>query len=208
VSEAEELRRVLPVVEALAGDPRFVLSIDTMKPAVASAALARGAAIVNDVTGLREPAMRAVVAETGAGAVAMHMQGTPATMQADPRYGDVVAEIRESLRQSMESSLRSGIDMLRLSLDPGIGFGKTAAHNLTLLRRLGELEVEGRPLTLGVSRKSFLSLASGSPRAEDRAWPTVAITSLARTLGARIFRVHEVRPNLEALRMTEAILHA
>jgi dihydropteroate synthase len=172
-----------------------------MKPAVAAAAVARGASIINDVRGLRDAEMRAVVAETGAGAIAMHMQGMPATMQVAPSYADVVAEIRDSFRQTVESSLRSGIDMMRLALDPGIGFGKTAAHNLTLLRRLAELPVEGRPLVLGVSRKSFLGAS-----VEERAWPTVAITSLARTFGARVFRVHDVRPNVEALRMTEAIV--
>ncbi len=208
VSEAEELRRVLPIIEALAGETRFVLSIDTMKPAVAAAAVARGAAIVNDVTGLRDPAMRAAIAESGAGAIAMHMQGTPRTMQHAPHYADVVAEIRDSFRQTIESSLRSGIDMMRLSIDPGIGFGKTVEHNLTLLRRLPELAVEGRPLVLGVSRKSFLAKVTGAARDEAPSWPTVAITSHGRTMGARVFRVHEARPNLEALRMTEAILHA
>lgn len=203
VEEAEELRRVLPVIEALADDPRFVVSIDTMKPRVAAEAVRRGAAIVNDVSGLREPAMRAVVAETGAGAIVMHMQGLPATMQIAPHYEDVVREIGESFRQTIDSSLRSGIDMVRLALDPGIGFGKTAAHNLTVLRRLGELTDMARPIVLGVSRKSFLA-----PRMEDRSWPTVALTSFGRTHGAHVFRVHEVRPNLEALRMTEAILHA
>jgi dihydropteroate synthase len=147
--------------------------------------------------------MRAVVAGTGAGAIAMHMQGTPATMQLAPHYDDVTREVGETFRQIIDSSLRSGIDMVRLALDPGIGFGKTAAHNLTLLRRLQELTDLSRPVAIGVSRKSFLGA-----RMTDRAWPTVAITSFARTLGARIFRVHEVRANVEALRMSEAILQS
>jgi dihydropteroate synthase len=206
VSEAEELRRVLPVVERLAGDTRFVLSIDTMKPGVARAALEAGAGIVNDVTGLREPAMREVVRTAGAGAIAMHMQGSPRDMQRAPHYDDVVAEIRNFFRQTFSACLACGIDPMRLAFDPGIGFGKTVEHNLALLRNLDAMRVEGRPLVLGVSRKSFLGKVNGSEALADRAWPTVALTSYGRTRGANVFRVHEARPNWEALRMTEAIL--
>jgi dihydropteroate synthase len=205
VDEQEELRRVLPVIERLAGDDRFVLSIDTMKPSVAAAAVERGAGIVNDITGLRAPEMREVVRKTGAGAIAMHMQGTPQTMQQAPHYGDVTAEIRDFFRQTYTCCLRSGIDMMRLAFDPGIGFGKTLAHNLALLRSLPELRVENRPLVLGVSRKSFLGTLIGTTAVEDRSWPTVAVTSYGAGRGANVFRVHEVRPNLHALRMTEAI---
>jgi dihydropteroate synthase len=206
VEEAEELRRVLPVIERLAGDPRCVLSIDTRKPAVARAALECGAAIVNDVTGLRAPAMREVVRATGAGAIAMHMQGEPQTMQNAPHYANVTAEIREFFRQTFEASVACGIDPMSLAFDPGIGFGKTVAHNLALLRNLASMRVGGRPLVLGVSRKSFLGKVLDSAALEDRAWPTVALTSHGRARGAAIFRVHEVRANAHALRMTEAIL--
>lgn len=206
VPEAEEIRRVVPVIEQLAGAPRFVISIDTMKPNVARAAMQAGAAIINDVSGLRSEAMRDVVRETGAGAIAMHMQGMPQTMQIAPHYEDVVAEIREFFRQTFDDCLRSGVDPMRVAFDPGIGFGKTVAHNLALLRNLDFMQVGERPLVLGVSRKSFLGKIAGSPELSDREWPTVAITSHGRSHGARVFRVHSVKPNLEALRMTEAIL--
>lgn len=206
VPEEEEIRRVVPIIERLAGDPRFVLSIDTMKPNVARVAVAAGAAIINDVSGLRSEEMREVVRESGAGAIAMHMQGTPQTMQLAPHYDDVVTEIREFFRQTFEACLRSGIDPMRVAFDPGIGFGKTVAHNLTLLRNLDSLQVADRPLVLGVSRKSFLGKIVGSSELSDREWPTVAITSHGRSHGASVFRVHSVKPNLEALRMTEAII--
>jgi dihydropteroate synthase len=207
VAEAEELRRVLPVIERLAGDGRFALSVDTMKPGVARAAIEAGAAIVNDVTGLRDPAMREVVRETGAGAIAMHMQGEPRTMQVAPHYEDVVGEIRLFFRQTLEACLACGIDPMTLAFDPGIGFGKTLAHNLALLRGLDAMRAGGRPLVLGVSRKSFIGKVLGSAAMEDREWPTVALTSYGRGAGAQVFRVHAVRPNVEALRMTEAILN-
>ncbi len=216
VGEAEEMRRVLPVIARLAAlpsslshlpSPHFAISIDTMKPAVARAALAAGAEIVNDVTGLRDPAMREVVRATGAGAIAMHMQGTPRDMQLAPQYGDITVEIREFFRQTFDGCLRCGIDPMRLAFDPGIGFGKTLAHNLALVRNLDSMRVGGRPLVLGVSRKSFIGKALGTDAMEDRAWPTVALTSYGRAHGAGIFRVHDARPNAEALRMTEAILN-
>jgi dihydropteroate synthase len=207
VDESEEMRRVLPVITRLRELPAFpAISIDTMKPAVARAAVAAGAEIINDVTGLRDPAMREAVLETGAGAIAMHMQGTPRDMQVAPHYGDVNAEIREFFRQTFDACLRCGIDPMRLAFDPGIGFGKTLAHNLALIRNLDSMRVGGRPLVLGVSRKSFIGKALGTDAAEDRAWPTVALTGYGRAKGASVFRVHDVRPNAEALRMTEAIL--
>ena len=212
VSEAEEMRRVLPVIERLSLlnarlASRIIISIDTMKPAVARAAIECGAAIVNDVTGLRDPAMREVVRTTGVGAIAMHMQGEPRTMQRAPRYDDVCGEIREFFRQTFAACLRSGIDPMRLAFDPGIGFGKTVEHNLALLRNLDSMRAGGRPLVLGVSRKSFLGKVLGSDATGDREWPTVALTSHGAARGANVFRVHEVRANVEALRMTEAILH-
>jgi dihydropteroate synthase len=211
VSEAEEMRRVVPVIERLvelnAQRPSFpVISIDTMKPTVAAAAVAAGAEIINDVTGLRDPAMREVVRASGAAAIAMHMQGTPRDMQVAPHYEDVTAEVREFFRQTFAACLGCAIDPMCLAFDPGIGFGKTVAHNLALIRHLEALRVEGRPLVLGVSRKSFIGKALGTTEVADRAWPTVALTSYGRTRGANVIRVHEARPNAEALRMTEAIL--
>jgi dihydropteroate synthase len=205
VSAEEEAARVLPVIERLAWHG-LLLSIDTMKPAVAQAALQAGAAIVNDVSGLRDPAMREVVRASGAGAIIMHMQGIPRDMQRAPSYDDVVSEVRQFFRQQEAACITSGVDPQCLAFDPGIGFGKTVGHNRALLRSLGELAPAERPVVLGVSRKSFLGEAIGSRALEDRAWPTVALTSYARTLGARVMRVHEVRANLEAMRMTEAIL--
>jgi dihydropteroate synthase len=206
VDEAEELRRVLPVIERLAGDARFVVSIDTRKPAVARAAIERGAAIVNDVSGLRDPAMRAVVRASGAGAIAMHMQGDPQTMQRAPSYANVVVEIGNFFRQTFDASVACGIDPMCLAFDPGIGFGKTVGHNLALIRNLDSMRVAGRPLVLGLSRKSFLGKVLGTSALEDREWPTVALTSYGRARGAEVFRVHAVRENWQALRMTEAIL--
>jgi dihydropteroate synthase len=206
VSQEEEMKRVLPVIEQLAGDPRFAISIDTMKPAVARAAMERGAQIVNDVTGLRLRAMREVVRETGAAAIVMHMQGMPRDMQLAPHYNDVTSEIREFFRQILDACINCGIPPVSLAFDPGIGFGKTLTHNLALLRHLEFMRIDDRPLVLGVSRKSFLGSAIGSQTFEDREWPTVALTSYGRTRGANVLRVHEVTPNLQALRMTEAIL--
>ena len=201
------MRRVLPVIERLAGEKSIAISIDTMKSGVARAAMERGAKIINDVTGLRDPAMREVVRSTGAAAVIMHMQGDPLTMQAAPHYDDVTREVGEFFRQRLELCLASGIDPTRLAFDPGIGFGKTVAHNLTLLGNLEFVRVGERPLVVGVSRKSFLSKVTGTERVEDRDWPTVALTSFLRERGANIRRVHDVQPNVQALRMTEAILH-
>ncbi len=206
VSEEEELRRVIPVIGQLARQSTCVLSIDTMKPAVARAAMAAGAAIINDVSGLRDPAMIEVARQTGAGVIAMHMQGTPGTMQTAPHYEDVCSEVREFFRQAYDRCLACGMIAARIAFDPGIGFGKALAHNLALLRNLASMRVAGRPLVLGVSRKSFIGKVLGTTALEDREWPTVALTSYGRTQGANVIRVHAVRPNVEALRMTEAIL--
>ena len=210
VAESEELKRVLPVVERLASFPghgeKFVISVDTMKPSVARAAMQAGASIINDVGGLRDEAMIEVAKETGAGVVIMHMLGSPRTMQTAPRYADVTGEVRDFFCQTMERCITSGVPATRIALDPGIGFGKTVDHNLTLLRRLPDFADIGRPLLVGVSRKSFIGRAIDSDSMDDRAWPTVAMTSFCRERGARAFRVHDVKPNLEALRMTEAIL--
>jgi dihydropteroate synthase len=206
VSEEDELRRVIPVIERLARHTALCLSIDTMKPTVARAAMAAGASIINDVSGLRDPAMLAVAGETGAAVIAMHMQGQPRDMQVAPHYEDVCGEIREFFRQTYARCLACGMIAARIAFDPGIGFGKALAHNLTLLRHLDSLRVADRPLVLGVSRKSFIGRVLGSDALEDREWPTVALTSYGRAKGASVIRVHAVRPNVEALRMTEALL--
>ena len=208
VSPAEELRRVLPVIEALAAQSSALISVDTSKPEVAREALRHGASVVNDITGLRQAPMRRVLLESGAGAIAMHMQGSPATMQAAPVYADVVSEVSAFLKESLRLCVEEGIAPEQLLFDPGIGFGKTVQHNLLLLRHLESIQAAGRPVALGVSRKSFLGALTGSPALEDRAWPTVALTSFARSRGAVLIRVHEVKANAEALRMTEAILEA
>jgi dihydropteroate synthase len=208
VSPAEELRRVLPVIEALAAQSSALISVDTSKPEVAREALRHGASVVNDITGLRQAPMRRVLLDSGAGAIAMHMQGNPATMQAAPAYADVVSEVCAFLRESLRLCIEDGIAPEQILFDPGIGFGKTVQHNLLLLRHLESVQAAGRPVALGVSRKSFLGALTGSPALEDRAWPTVALTSFARSRGAVLIRVHEVRANAEALRMTEAIMEA
>ena len=200
-----ERARVVPVIEALrAAAPDVLISIDTSKASVATAALEAGADIINDVTALRgDPAMAGVAAARGAGVCLMHMQGTPRDMQDDPRYDDVVADVRHFLEESLRLAMAAGVPRECIALDPGIGFGKTARHNLALLRDPCALtrSMPDRPLLFGVSRKSFLGGGE-----DDRRWSTVALTALLRGRGVRIFRVHEVRPNHEALRMTEAIL--
>ncbi len=212
VEEHEELRRVLPVIERLAKldghGAKFVISADTMKPAVARAAVAAGASIINDVGGLRDEAMIAAVKDTGAGVVVMHMQGEPRTMQHAPHYENVCGEVRNFFCDAVRRCVASGVPATLAALDPGIGFGKTPGHNLELLRHLGELETDGRPLVVGVSRKSFIGKVPGISPGDDRMWPTVALTCHSRARGARVFRVHDVKPNVEALRMTEAILGA
>ncbi|MCB1131209.1 MAG: dihydropteroate synthase [Verrucomicrobiae bacterium] len=209
VSVDEELARTVPVVRALRDEWDGWISIDTSKAAVAEAALAAGADIVNDVTGLRgDPAMARVCAETRCAIVVMHMQGEPRTMQKEPRYDDVVAEVRAFFHERMAALEGAGISRGAMGFDPGIGFGKKIEHNLALLRALPDLAPAGSPLLLGVSRKSFIGAVLGTADLDARDWPTVAITASARDQGILLHRVHDVRPNVEALRMTEAILSA
>lgn len=207
IPEAEELARVIPVIERIRKQSDVLISIDTCKPAVAAAAMDAGADIINDVTALADSRMVEIARDTGAGIILMHMRGTPLTMQIDPRYEDVVTEVRDFLRQRFEAAVASGIDPMRMALDPGIGFGKTPEHNRLLLRHCDRFALEGRPVLIGVSRKSFLGSLAGSNNPADRFWPAVALTSFCRERGARIFRVHEPRPHREAMRMTEAILY-
>lgn len=207
VSEAEELARVVPVIAALRSHTEALISVDTMKPAVAAAAVAAGADIINDVTGLADAAMVELAASTGAGCIAMHIQGRPQNMQQAPKYENVVEEIAQFFRERLASLTKAGISPQQIMFDPGIGFGKTLEHNLSLLRHLTALGGTGRPLLLGVSRKSFLGKILGDMDLNRREWPTVALTSLGREMGVRMFRVHSVKPNVDALHMTEAILH-
>ena len=207
VSAEEETHRVLPVIEALRRATDGIISIDTSKASVARAALEAGADIINDVTGLRgDPQMSALAAEFRAGVVIMHMQGSPLTMQSAPSYGDVVAEVGEFFRHSLEGAVASGLDPMSIAFDPGIGFGKTPAHNLALLAGLESFVPLGRPILLGVSRKSILGHLAKSSAMEDRLWPGVALTVLCRERGARIFRVHEAKPHHLALRAAETLL--
>jgi dihydropteroate synthase len=205
VGEAEELRRVVPVIEGLS-DVGCRISVDTSKARVADAALEAGAEIVNDVTALRgDPAMASVCAGRGATVVLMHMLGDPRTMQDDPRYDDVVTEVKSFLAERLAVAVAAGIAEERVWLDPGIGFGKTAAHNLELLRRLGELRDLGRPLVIGASRKSFIGRVDGSA-AGERLGGTIASSVLAAAEGAEVLRVHDVAEMRQALAVTAAIL--
>ena len=216
VSAEEELRRTVPVLEALARAQLGVsLSIDTTKAAVARAAIEAGAVLVNDVSALRaDPEMAAVVASAGVECCLMHMLGEPRTMQREPRYeGDVVDEVKAFLEQRLEFAVAAGIAEERIILDPGIGFGKTLAHNLALLDRLHELCSLGRPIMIGTSRKRFLGVLGArahglsEPLEADRRLPgTLATSVLALERGASIFRVHEVAPVAEALAVATATL--
>jgi dihydropteroate synthase len=205
VPEDEELRRVVPVIEGLA-DAGVELSVDTSKAAVAAAALDAGAAIVNDVTALRgDEAMAALCAERGATVVLMHMLGNPRTMQANPVYEDVVEDVKAFLAERVEAAVAAGVAEERIWLDPGIGFGKTAAHNLELLRRLGELCEMGRPLVIGTSRKSFIGRLDGSA-ASERLGGTIASSVWAAAEGADVLRVHDVAEVGQAMAVANAVL--
>jgi dihydropteroate synthase len=207
VSEGEELRRVLPVIEGLS-EAGVQLSIDTSKAAVARAAIETGAKLVNDVTAFHsDPGMAATVAAAGVDCCLMHMLGEPRTMQDDPRYDDVVSEVKAFLEQRMAFAISEGVSEERIMLDPGIGFGKTIDHNLELLRRLDELVAIGRPIVIGTSRKSFLGRITGRS-APDRLPGTIATNVLAYLRGARVFRVHDVAPVYDALRVTAATVGA
>jgi dihydropteroate synthase len=207
VSADEERRRVLPVIERLRGAISAFISIDTSKADVARAAIDGGASIINDVTGGRgDPEMLPLAEERKAALIIMHMQGNPQTMQIDPKYDDVVAEVGDFFRQQYKRALNCGIDPMAIAFDPGIGFGKTLEHNLELLRNLSRLRVYDRPLVVGVSRKAFLGKIVRSAEMFDRFAPTIALTSLLRERGANVLRVHDVKANVAALRATEAIL--
>ncbi len=204
VPPGDELARVIPVVEGLAGLEGVQISIDTMKAAVAEAALDAGATYVNDVSAFRhDPEMAALVAERKVDCCLMHMLGEPRTMQQGPRYDDVVDDVRAFLEERLAHAVQAGVAEERIQLDPGIGFGKTLEHNLELLRRLDELTALERPLVIGTSRKSFLGRLTGRD-VTDRVHATVATTVIAYERGARVFRVHDVAPTADALAVAAA----
>lgn len=206
VSTEEELRRVIPVIKELRRKADVFISIDTSKADVARSALDAGAVIVNDISGGRaDEAMLPLIAQREVALVIMHMQGNPGTMQVAPRYDDVVAEVGNFFRQQYERALECGIDPMAFAFDPGIGFGKTLEHNLELLGNLERLRVNERPLVIGVSRKSFLAKLAGSDEMRDRVIPAAAMTALLRERGADVFRVHDVKENVQALRMAEVM---
>jgi dihydropteroate synthase len=203
----EELQRVLPVIEGLAGEPGVVVSIDTSKAEVARRALDAGASIVNDVSALRhDPEMLEVIVSSDCGVVLMHMQGKPSSMQNSPTYENVFYEVYTFLQSRIREVTAAGVDSSRIVVDPGFGFGKTFEHNTSLLRRVGDFRALGCPLLMGLSRKSYLGLAVGGVPPEKRLWPGVAATAYARRMGVCIFRVHDVVENLHALRITESVL--
>lgn len=206
VDDAEELRRVLPVIAAIRSKhPAAVISIDTFKPSVARAAIDAGAEIINDISGFRDPQMIRVAAETSAGVCAMHMQGTPQTMQDKPEYADVVADVFNYLTQQRDALLAAGIARERICLDPGIGFGKTHEHSLTLMRNAWKLHELGCPILVGHSRKGFIGFALGDKTA-DRAAGTLGASLALALQGIQIIRLHEIRATREAWTLLQASL--
>lgn len=210
VTLEEELHRVIPVIREIRSEfPSVLISVDTYKAETARQAILAGADIVNDITALRgDPKMIDVIRENEVAVVLMHMQGLPKTMQAAPSYREVVSEVIEFLRERCDWLVSHGVDREAIAIDPGFGFGKRLADNIQLMRNLEAFQTLTRPLVVGVSRKSALGQLSGDSAlpASKRIWPTVALTCLLREKGAHLLRVHDVKPNVEALRMTEAIL--
>jgi dihydropteroate synthase len=204
VGAAEELRRVIPVIERLRAATAVIISVDTSKAEVMRAASAAGAGLINDVRALREPGALDAAVASGCAVCLVHMQGEPPTMQVAPSYADVVAEVRAFLAARVASSLAAGLAAERLAVDPGFGFGKTLEHNLTLLRRLGELAADGVPVLVGLSRKSMLGTLTGRTSAE-RVYGSVALAVIAALAGARIVRAHDVAATVEALKVAVAV---
>ena len=206
IDEGEELARVIPAIEAVRARTATPISIDTMKPAVARAAVAAGASLWNDVCALHAPGALEAAAELGCGVVLMHMQGQPATMQADPRYDDVVAEVTQFLEARAPSAMAAGVARERIWLDPGLGFGKTLAHNLELIRGLPRLAALGFPVLAGASRKGMIrALDPSAAAATDRLGGSLAIALAAARAGAAMVRVHDVRETVQALTVDAAI---
>jgi dihydropteroate synthase len=206
VALEEELARVVPVVKGLAAQTKVPLSVDTSKAEVARQCLAAGAHIINDVTALAgDPAMAEVVRSSGAGVLLMHMQGTPATMQIEPHYDEVVADVRRFLADRVQALHSVGIAREKMVLDPGIGFGKAVAHNLALVARLGEFQILGLPVCLGVSRKGFLGKVLGRPVGERLAGDLAAVCFAMSRQAVQLVRVHEVRETKDAITMFAAL---
>jgi dihydropteroate synthase len=205
VSVSDELARVIPVIQALARQTDRIISIDTQKPEVAAAAVAAGAAIINDIAAHRtDPAMWESVARTGAGYICMHMQGTPQTMQESPHYADVVTEVREFFEDRLQRLIAVGVRPEQVALDVGIGFGKTVEHNVALLAAISSFQMLGRPLVLGVSRKSFIGKLAGS-LTDDRLAGSIAATMMAVHDGVQLVRTHDVAATRQALQVVTAI---
>jgi dihydropteroate synthase len=205
VSVDEEISRVVPVVKRLVAEIDVPVSVDTRKPEVASAALDGGATVVNDVSGARHPGMFDVVRGSGAGLVLMHMLGEPKSMQEDPRYGDVVDDVRSYLADRVDAATRAGIDRDRIAVDPGLGFGKTHRHNLELMRRVDEFHDLGLPVVVGPSRKSFIGRALGDVPVDRRLEGTAGAVAWLAARGAHLVRVHDVAPMVRVLRVVDAI---
>ncbi len=204
VSLQEELDRILPVIEALVGQVNIPISVDTYKPAVMQAAINAGASIVNDVRALQEVGAVEILAKSSAGICLMHMQGTPQTMQINPEYQDVVADVKAFLMQRVSVCEQFGIALNRIILDPGFGFGKTRAHNIALIQQLASFQDTGLPLLVGLSRKSVLGQVTGHD-VDARLYASVAGAVIAVMKGARVVRVHDVKATVEALKVVVAI---
>ncbi len=206
ISEAEELRRVVPAIAAIRGNRSAPISVDTIKPAVARAAVAAGATMWNDVSALRSPGALEAAANLRCEVVLMHMPGTPATMQDDPRYEDVVTEVVGFLQARADAAIKAGVAAGRIWLDPGLGFGKTPAHNLALLRSLDRIAAIGFPVVVGASRKGLIRALDPSAReTSDRLGGSLALALIAARAGAAMVRVHDVRETVQALRVAAAV---
>lgn len=207
VSVEEELRRVVPVVEALAGRIDCVISVDTSKPEVMRAAIAAGAGLINDVNALRAPGAIEAVAEANVPVCLMHMKGEPRTMQLDPHYDDVVREVRDFLLERAAAAEAAGVSRDNIYIDPGFGFGKTLAHNLALLGHLDAFASTGYPVLVGMSRKSMIGALLDTP-VDDRVFGSVALAAIAAMKGAAVVRVHDVKPTRDALAICDAVMAA
>ncbi len=204
VDESEEMDRVIPVLEHLRGECDAILSVDTCKPAVMRAAVAAGADLINDVRGFSDPEAVAAVAGSEVGVCIMHMRGEPRNMQSNPRYREVVREVRAFLREQAEALESAGVVRERILLDPGFGFGKSLDHNLSLLRELGAFAASGYPVLVGMSRKSMIGQVLDRP-VEERLAGSLAVATLSAWLGASVVRAHDVRPTSDALKMVGAV---
>jgi dihydropteroate synthase len=202
----EEIRRTAPVIAAICSELDVPVSVDTSRPQVAEAAIAAGASFINDIYALRRDGMLQVAADSGAGVCLMHMQGTPGDMQQSPTYGDLMAEVYESLATWLEAAVAGGVCETQIMIDPGFGFGKTVNHNIELVRRLRELTSLGRPILMGASRKSSIGTVLGLPDASQRLWGTAAVNTLAVANGAAMVRVHDVAEMAQVAAMADAVL--